>query len=521
MRYSGFASLLLLLLAGCATAPVENKISVAREPDATPEKFTPPPCPSLSNQPLRRTRAIDDHIVRVSPDGLMVDPEQAGQPLDQTQAQRAFQHMLCEATRLAEHHGSDRPRLLIYVHGGLNSYQHSDQKIHDGLAWQVMNDSQDWHYPIFISWKSDALSNWGEHILRLREGKKAGAVIGAASAPFILIADIATTLGRFPATVYYQLSNEKDRAASRGLLMPPRALSGSWKTANNNFCGENACANPGTLRYQGKQSGLTANLSRYKTSFTNSAGRGGAQIVTFPLRYTVGSLWHSAVSASAWDVMKRRTQTQFFPASDFDGRWQPENLKPVPGGHLFTMLLAHAQARPDAQPDLTLVGHSMGTLVINRALERFQDQWTATDLIDDVVYMAAAASIEDSLNALAPVLADTPRPGEAPVNFYNLTLNRVAEVSEMHYGGVIPTGSLLVSIDQHHERPEHALRRTFGSEVNVLSSIQIVDQALRHSDGELVFKAFDRQVGAAPSSHGDFGTIPFWRQETWRLGQEP
>ncbi|HBL87408.1 MAG TPA: hypothetical protein DD399_11125, partial [Alcanivorax sp.] len=219
------------------------------------------------------------------------------------------------------------------------------QKVHDGLAWRIMNDPQDWHYPIFISWKSDALSTWGEHILRLREGKKAGAVVGAASAPFILVADIATTLGRFPATVYYQLSNEKDRAASRGVLMPSRALSGSWKTANHNFCGENACANPGTLRYQGEQSGLTANLSRYKTSFLNSTGRGSAQIATVPLRYTVGSLWHSAVSASAWDVMKRRTQTQFFPASDFDGRWQPRDLKPVPGGHLFTMLLAHARSR--------------------------------------------------------------------------------------------------------------------------------------------------------------------------------
>ena len=203
MRYSGLASLLLLLLAGCATPPAENKLSVAREMEAAREKVTPTPCPSISNRPLRRTRAIDDHIVRVSPDGLMVDPEHSGRPLDQAGAQQAFQHMLCEATRLAEYHGGDRPRLLVYVHGGLNSYQHSDQKIHDGLAWRIMNDPRDWHYPIFISWKSDALSTWGEHILRLREGKKAGAVIGAASAPFILVADVATTLGRFPATVYY------------------------------------------------------------------------------------------------------------------------------------------------------------------------------------------------------------------------------------------------------------------------------------------------------------------------------
>jgi len=523
MHRSGFAVTILLLLAGCAaTPPAENKLSVPRESKAAQNKQAIPAalCPTLTERPLHRTRQVEEHIVRVSPDGLMVHPD-TDQPFDATGARTAFDHMLCEARRLAAYHGADKPRLLIYIHGGLNSYQHTDKKIHDGLAWRIMDDPQDWHYPIFISWKSDALSTWGEHLFRLREGRKAGAVIGTASMPFILVADIATTLGRFPATVYYQLSNEKDRAASRGLLFPPSALSGSWKTANSNFCGKNACANPGGLRYQGSESELTANLSRYKTRTLNTAGRGGAQLVTFPLRYTIGSLWHSTVSASAWDVMKRRTQTQFFPTSDFDGRWQPDDIEPVPGGHIFAMLLTTAQPPSGARPDLTLVGHSMGAMVLNRALERFQPQWLESDLIDDVVYMAAADSIEDSLNALAPILADSTRPDEQPVNFYNLTLNRVAEVSEMHVGGIVPTGSLLVSIDQHHEGPEHPLRRTFGSEVNVLSSIRIIDHALRDTQGELVFKAFDRQVGALPAAHGDFGAMPFWRRETWRLSDRP
>jgi hypothetical protein len=547
MRYFWFATVALCLLAGCtATPPDDTMVSSALE---TKEAVRPAAdCEPLSTEnPLRKRRKVRDHVVRVNPDGLMVDPVRE-QPFTPEEADRAFRRMMCEAKSLARYHGATQPRLLVYVHGGLNGYQATDKKIHDGLARDIMFDPDDWHYPVFISWKSDALSNWGEHLFRLREGKKANRFIGALGSPFILIVDVATTVGRFPATLWYQVSNEKDRLASQGRL-PRSWRSGAWKTANNRLCGMQRCPDDQRWNYPRKDQGkdddvnLTANLSEYHNRLWPSAVRGTQQVLTVPVRYTLGSVWHSGVSSASWKVMKRRTLTQFFPASDFDKRWQPRDAEskdgqpedtqpkgaelnnaepkgaqPVPGGHIFRQILALSENKTcdNDCPNLTLVGHSMGTMVINGALQRFQKQWQDSRLIDDIVYMAAAASIEDSLSALKPILA-----GPDPVNFYNLTLNRVAEVSEVHLWGGVPTGSLLVSIDQHHERPEHPLRRTFGSEVNVLSSIAVIEEALRDANGELVFKAFDRYEGALPQQHGDFGEIPFWREETWQLSSQP
>lgn len=523
MRYSGLAAT-ILFLSGCAAAPFTENVSSALE-TKRPET-TPVVCETLSAEPLlRKSRTLRDHVVRVNPDGLMVDPVHE-EPFSRTEADKAFQQMMCEAKRLAEYHGEEgRPRLLVYVHGGLNGYQTTDQKIHDGLARDIMMDPDDWHYPLFISWKSDAISNWGEHLFRLREGKKANAFVGALGSPFILMVDVATTVGRFPATLWYQVSNEKDRLASRGRL-PTSWRSGAWKTANRRLCVKNErCDDEQRWFYppENEDDGmnLTANLSEYHNRPWPSVGRGTQQVLTVPARYTLGSVWHSGVSSASWKVMKRRTLTQFFPASDFDDRWQPKGIQPVPGGHIFRQILALSE-NPADRPDLTLIGHSMGTMVINSALQRFQTQWQDSRMIDDVVYMAAAASIEDSLAALKPILADPdPDADSDAVNFYNLTLNRIAEVSEVHLGGLIPTGSLLVSIDQHHERPEHPLRRTFGSEVNVLSSITLIQEALRDAEGTLVFKAFDRYEGSLPQQHGDFGKIPFWRKETWRLSTQP
>jgi len=129
-----------------------------------------------------------------------------------------------------------------------------------------------------------------------------------------------------------------------------------------------------------------------------------------------------------------------------------------------------------------------------------------------------AVRASDSLTTPAQVLPSSAQ-RDGSVNFYNLTLNRVAEISEVHALATIPTGSLLVSIDQHHDDPEHPLDRTIGSEVNVLSSLKVILEVLEDAGGDIVFKAFDRADGKLPMKHGDFGKLPFWRPSTWKLDE--
>lgn len=493
-----------IILSGCS--------GLREDPRLPKETAVSSVCGASEHYDAGAPRRPRDHILRISPQGVMVDVSDTERVLSGAEAAQAIKHMLCQAELLAASKGAKRPRVLIYAHGGLNSYDNTDQRVASGQAARIMDDEKEWYYPIYLSWNSAPFSSYGEHLLRVREGRRANLAAGAVTAPFIFVSDILSSVGRYPATLSYQLINDKNRIATRYY---PAGISGAWDTALTKMCGQDNACRKSSPQYIGNESSLRANLSTYMVSDARAFARAAVDIPTGALRYTIMTLWHSAVASSSWDVMKRRTQTPYFPDYYFDERWRVG--EPAPATYLFTALLERAGALPQSDYELVLVGHSMGTMIMNQALVKYGREWARDEMLKDIVYMAAAADIESSLAALRPVLAPSVTDRDKPVNFYNLTLNRVAEVSERHGGGIVPTGSLLVSIDQHHETPEHPMRRTFGSEVNVLSSIDLIDHALAGAEGELVFKAFDFRADALPRKHGHFGELAFWRRETWRL----
>jgi pimeloyl-ACP methyl ester carboxylesterase len=481
-----------------------------------------------------RTRTSEDHIVRMNRHGLIVSQDIAeksflsrarAKPLSEERVYAMYKRIFCEAERLAESrakgegNGPAKVPLLVYVHGGLNSLSSTDRRVlHDNIPEKIMTDRADWHYPVFISWPSAALPTYGEQSFLLREGRRTSPWIGVVSSPFIVIADILRSIGNYPATFYYQVTTEKDRAAS---AYHAGSLSNSWKAAIKEFCEDKLPSNRTTQAPEGCETGslsdpdlsVKANLSGYYVNGFERVSRGTGQTLSFPVRYSVGSLWHSGFSDSAWENMKRRTNNVFYPTSLFDERIS----KGVSGGDFFEKLIDRARQvreRKNAMEyEVTLVGHSMGSIVINLTLERHGENWIESSVLKNIVYMAAAASIDDTLSAVSPVIKNQ----ESPVQFFNLTLNRVAEISETHLFGAVPLGSLLVSIDQHYERPEHPLKRTIGSEVNVLSAIDIIDSRFKGAVREPVFKAFDRCPGKYPAEHGDFGYLAYWREETWQI----
>lgn len=491
----------LTLVSACMSKPASR--DVAAQP-----LLPSADCADWAHKSVRHTRRLDDHVIRISRDGNMVNVRDNKTVMSRKQAADSLHHMMCEAELLAREKGESTVRILIYAHGGLNTYGITDKRINSGQAFDMMNDD-DWHYPIYISWDSSAPTAYGEHLFRLREGYKANAFVGTATAPIIFTSDILSTVGRYPATVAYQITNDKNRIASASNVS---LLSGAWKNALLRLCDGKLCA--GGKQTTGAVSPLQANLSTYtKNGGWSQVGRATYDVLSLPVRYTVGSIYHSAIASSSWDVMKRRAMTPFYPTSYFDGRWE----QGVPGSEVFPAVLLRARASTQYQYQLTLVGHSMGTMVMNHALTRYRDEFLAGDELHNIVYMAAAADISESLDALTPIMVLNGAPRSKPVNFYNLTLNRVAEVAEMHWFGALPTGSLLISIDQHHERPEHPVRRTLGSEVNVLTALDEFDEAFAGVRGELVFKAFDREPDEKPHMHGDFSKMPFWRSELWKL----
>ena len=131
--------------------------------------------------------------------------------------------------------------------------------------------------------------------------------------------------------------------------------------------------------------------------------------------------------------------------------------------------------------------------------------------------MAAAASTQETLSIVPDLMKS-----DNAFDFFNITLNRVSEVAEFYLLGFAPSGSLLVSIDKYHDKPEHHLKRTFGSEINVRSSLPAILKSFQGVKGKVVLKAFNdieslESSTKIPVRHGDFGDLDFWLPSTWEI----
>ena len=180
---------------------------------------------------------------------------------------------------------------------------------------------------------------------------------------------------------------------------------------------------------------------------------------------------------------------------------------------------------PEQRYSITLVGHSMGTIVSNRILINHPKL-----PIDRIVYMAAACSIKDCSAAVGPYLRENPR-----ANFYNLSLHPYAEVAEANpslesaspgvadyalasAGYLIPRGSLLVWLDSFFTKPVTLEDRRLGKWDAAIMNAGIFPGEVRNRVHFKMFAIGDRDQ---PSKHGAFASENFSRRFWKRDFQAP
>ncbi|WP_404394004.1 hypothetical protein [Pseudoalteromonas phenolica] len=418
-------------------------------------------------------------------------------------------------------------KLLVYFHGGLNTYSDSDERVENHVSYiedikTNSNTNPDWHYPIFVSWPSNLLGTIGEHLLWEREGRVTSTGTGLISTPFIIFEDVVSSIGELPSNFYFQFTNDKDRYAS-GTNLSKYLTSSIWEEAyykyqNLNFqeplTSDYLRSKYHSGRLNSDMKNIAINRSIYSRSgFKHRAESAGTLLFT-PFRYVVGSLWNGAIAANSWDMMKRRARSMFYPHGDFDKRMKAQSGEHL--GTFFEFILNKEKSYPALDIELTLIGHSMGTIAINNLLSKYKQDWEETSILKDIVYMAAAANINDTLSIVPTIL----RNNINDIGFHNLTLNRVAESAEVYGYGLLPSGSLLVSIDKYHDSPEHHLLRTMGTELNVHSSLDVITEAFSGMTDPVSFKSFNSINHSLPKKHGDFGCILYWKSSTWDIRNE-
>lgn len=388
-----FAALLTPLASGCATGQLK-----ALEPDPR------------------------SHYIMVHKEGYPLDRNENALSND------AFRNEYVEAILLGiDRHVKQRweskqvPQVLFFVHGGLNPYQTGLDRIgklvnlKDGDEKKKDLLGRSSYYPVFINWNSSFGSSWWDDNFMIRRGTR-DPWGGFLTSPFVLAGRLAESALTAPREWWYQGDN-------------------AWKSIREPKSPDE------------KEADLVLDGVTY---FGLLPARG----LTVPALRAFGT--------PAWEMMKRRTELLLAR------KLRPNDYAKEGAGRTFMEVLKERIPKDrEGKPvkgkwgtgdgtkgpiEITLVGHSMGTMVLDRLLRAFPDVH-----FQRIVYMAAASSIDDFETSVLPYLNN-----HTDAQFWGFSLSERDETRERVGFDVIERGSLLVWIDNLFEHVLTPSQRRFG-----------------------------------------------------------
>lgn len=421
-----------------------------------------------------------DHTMPIDKNGHLAQAQApVAQPLDahgapiQTSPERAHAMRIAKAF-----HDSGKKKVLLYLHGGLVSLRKSAEE--SRVLERRME--ADGYFPVFVNWETGFGTSYGGHLTRGRNGRPSDANSRAA-APLRFLLD----------TVDIAANAPRAWAASASDSVHSNAL---WHKINDPTIMRDlppcdgklrlVCSNPGTAsRAKAFGRGVQWTLqSPFKLLFT-------------PIVYTGGE--------AAWFDMVRRTQLVFANDDEF---WPERTIRSQEPQGALSVLLQELLECDDTAVHVTIVAHSMGTIVSNAILSRYLNDPRLE--LDRVVYLGSAAAVGESLRAVSTYLQAHPN-----THFFNVMLHPRAEDRERSAAGFAPDGSLLVWIDSMYGHPHSFVERTFGRWLNVKTAMHLIPGP-DDGDAQTLRKRMHFRVLAAesgPTTHGSLNDPEwyFWR----------
>lgn len=407
-----------------------------------------------------------DQFIIVRKDGITIDTDRR----EVTDFGRVWQPIRDRITQYIDEASrkGDRPRLILHVHGGLNTYSGALERVDATLAAQTAlgpagqpaNKQLAQYHFLFLNWDSSLLTSVGDDLFTLRFGEERP-LQGIPTSPFITGSRLATSGLGAPQSLLSQLSNANDALIVRE--------SQPWRE----------CTVP--ERPPGSRSSAWA------------VGNGVAFVGFYPIRAASVPIIQG-FGTPAWDTMKRRAELVMAPRRGLSLSLPPEAKG---GGRLLVDALQEEMKSNPAWSTLTvtLVGHSMGAIVLNHLLTAYSDMSFET-----IIYMAAAASIDDVRNAVNPYLRRHPE-----TTFWGFSLSETHEALEWDFLDMFDRGSLLVWIDHYFERINAPGDRAFGRAKNLRGYFEIPAEFTEASGRPRRFRLAKFGNGSSdPVRHGDF-----------------
>ncbi len=347
-------------------------------------------------------------------------------------------------------------QVLIYFNGGLNSAD----VLHEQAAVQVPRMLEDGYYPIFLAWPTGALDTYLEQIAFVRNGTRHSSP-QYLSAPLYLLGDIGQGLVRAPVNYLNQLQrfvsakNPFDDSDKREFFLTRAAEicrdaepaedggTGHAAASENKVCEETDVDKFGIANCE---------VTAEKNLLTGQAPdqNPGPSLLSvpyyglLPVRFVATPLV-DAFGKTMWENMVRRTRTTVRSPVEYNihlvDDFKPREISAIehdkrrfPNGigafaRFFTMLqycidgdgddgkgaAAGRACYPEVDQalrnswrnvELTIIGHSMGSIVMNELIPAHPDL-----PYRNLVFMAAAASVRETGPARAAIAATRRRTG--------------------------------------------------------------------------------------------------------------
>jgi hypothetical protein len=503
--------------------------------------------PALTHSP----QIIREHVIAVDGAGRPHDPMSPNSPAYTIPQYRRQIDCIFNAMDAFHKQRPDR-KILIFVHGGLNSPADSLASA-DSEMDCVMGAG---FYPIYLDWDSDLLSTYGEHIALITQGETDNTVARALLSPAYVLADIGRAATRIPIVWINQFGSDIQAAGADIAALPKSGHSASTQPENQRWAaGRRGQALAKVYRQLRKaqeddEKQPTRQQIRiyigpdYDLNPWHMAHLTAFYVLTLPTKLLSEPLidW---LGTPAWQDMSRRTLIAF--DGDLGGNPSNPDLDPaavsqrekridkatdystIGAMEIFRDRLQTHTADIDPNSsgttrpapvsyEISLVGHSMGTMVLN--------EWLRRDMLEskhqvyaNIVYMAAACSVRDFSRAVIPYLIQNPQ-----TQFYDLMLHPLADLQERGRGyDLPPRGSLLVWLDDFLTDPQTPLDRTLGRWDNMVTATEVIPKSIRK---QVNLKAFalapyntqpplPGQLNLGPQEHGQFRGNPYWTSAFW------
>ena len=457
-------------------------------------------------------------------------------------------------------------QVLISLNGGLSPASEV-RKLAASLVPQMLKDG---YYPVFLIWPTGPLDTYFEQILNVRNVVRGDA--NYLTAPLYLVGDIGQGLARAPVNFV----NQVRRFAGTRLVSDSHHNQREYFLTRRVCRSEDDCDKTDLEKFEIEGGKVTAKKNLLTAKEPDSEPdlqllEAAAYGSTFPVRF-VSTPLIDAFGKTMWENMVRRTRTTIRRPIEFNIHALATKGKKLavtidsdkqlfPNGlgafaRFFTMLQycsgptkifrqnphldadCYKQADEEVrniwrEAELTVIGHSMGTIVMNEVIPQHPDL-----PYRNLVFMGAAASIRDTARAMAPLLEQS-RDGR--LRFYNLMLHPQNDARELVKYGAAPSGSLLAWIDEMFEGPKTHMDRTMGKWRNIRATKHVFSQeaqsnmllrvfswdghwANNHGDSPACQGAGDSCPSDAracsfkiPTTHGDFNDLDarFWCPFFW------